>query len=72
MCIFIPGDLYGNLFFLQMPVDGETCGDNHNTNLELLARYHDQYSMALVWRVLLYNSLSTSGAYAALRLTISI
>ena len=47
MCIFIPGDLYGNLFFLQMPVDGETCEDNHNTNLELLAHYHDH--IAWLW-----------------------
>ena len=70
MCIFIPGDLYGNLFFLQMPVDGETCGDNHNTNLELLAHYHDH--IAWLWfGGFCYIIVSTSGAYAALRLTIS-
>ena len=67
---FIPGNLCEILFFLQMLVDGETYGDTHSTNYELLAHYH-AYCMALVLHCLLYNSFVSSGMCDAFRLMMS-
>ena len=65
----IPGNLCETH---RCPIDGEICGGTHSTNLMHLAHYHDHTAyIALVIRVLLYSSLSTSGVYAAFHLTIS-
>ena len=69
---FIPGNLCEILFFLQMLVDGETCGDTHSTNYELLVHYHAHTAWPWFYIVCyIANSFVMSGMCDAFRLMMS-